>query len=197
MSHASCGTSRIVGCRFSLYVMSDRFVDVILGALRETDTSKVWMKTDDVSTCIRGRQSHVFDVTKAIFVKAARSGHHVSLNGTFSVGCPGDSEGDVYEFEDDNVLNERHIQNAGIRTACQFALYPLGTSDYMDLIYAGCEPAKKMGTFTGGIHYASRLDGNADTVFASLQQAFDVVRQQCSHTVLTFNLSANSPTKST
>lgn len=193
---AECGTSRIFGCRFSLYVMSDRFAEVILGALKETDTSKVWMETDDVSTCIRGRQSHVFDVTKAIFVKAASTGDHVSLNGTFSVGCPGDTAGDVYMSEDDVLMNEDSIRGAGIATACQFALYPMGVGHYMDLIYAGCKPAQEMGVFTGGIHYASRLDGSADEVFAALYQAFDVVQKEASHTLLTFNLSANSPSRS-
>ena len=188
-----CGTSRIVGCRFSLYVMSDRFVEVILGALRETDTSKVWVQTDDVSTCIRGRQTHVFDVTKAIYVKAALSGLHVSLNGTYSIGCPGDSEGDAYMSEDDVPMNEEAVRGANVRTACQFALYPMSATNYMDLIYAGCRPAQELGTFSGGVHYASRLDGSADDVFASLAGAFDVVQQQSSHTILTFNLSANSP----
>lgn len=28
MSQLSCGTSRIVGCRFSIYPMSDRFVEL-------------------------------------------------------------------------------------------------------------------------------------------------------------------------
>jgi len=190
-----CGTSRIVGCRFSLYVMSDRFVEIILGVLNEVDTSKVWVKTDDVSTCIRGRQTHVFDVTKAIYVKAALSGLHVSLNGTYSIGCPGDSEGDVYMIEDDVPMNEEAIRGANVRTACQFALYPLSASNYMDLIYAGCRPAQERGTFSGGVHYASRLDGSADDVFASLSEAFDVVQKESSHTVLTFNLSANSPSK--
>ncbi len=188
-----CGTSRIVGCRFSLYVMSDRFVEVILGVLKEVDTSKVWVQTDDVSTCIRGRQAHVFDVTKAIYVKAALSGLHVSLNGTYSIGCPGDSEGDAYMIEDDVPMNEDAIRGANVRTACQFALYPLSASNYIDLIYAGCRPAQELGTFSGGVHYASRLDGSADDVFASLRGAFDVVQKESSHTILTFNLSANSP----
>lgn len=193
--NAACGTSRIVGCRFSLYVMSDRFIDVILGALKEVDSTKVWMKTDDVSTCIRGRQSHVFDVVKAIYVKAAQTGLHVSLNGTFSIGCPGDTEGDTYMSEDDVVRNEPSIAGAKLDTACQFALYPLSLPDYMDAIYAGCRPAQENGTFAGGVHYASRLEGNVHDVFNALAQGFDLVQQQSSHTVMTVNFSANSPSR--
>jgi len=193
--NAVCGTSRIVGCRFSLYVMSDRFAQVILGTLKEVDSSKVWMKTDNISTCMRGRQSHVFDVVKAIFVKAAQTGLHVSLNGTFSIGCPGDTEGDTYMSEDDVVLNEASIAGAKLDTACQFALYPLSLTDYMDTIFAGCRPAQENGTFAGGVHYASQLDGNVHDVFDALAQGFEIVQLQSSHTVMTVNLSANSPSR--
>ena len=43
-----CGTERIAGCQFNLSVMSDDFAEVILGALDQVDTSKVWKETDDV-----------------------------------------------------------------------------------------------------------------------------------------------------
>ena len=109
MSNSVCGTSRIVGFRFSLYPMSDQFVEVIKETLAETDTSKVWMKTDDISTCIRGRAEHVFDVAKAIYLHAAKTGLHVVLNGTFSIGCPGDTEGDTYMSEDDVRQNESTV----------------------------------------------------------------------------------------
>jgi uncharacterized protein YqgV (UPF0045/DUF77 family) len=127
MSELACGTSRIVGCRFSLYPMSDQFVNIITGALKETDTSKVWMETDDVSTCVRGRESHVFDVVKAIYTYAAQSGEHVVFNGTFSIGCPGDTEGDVYMTEDDERMNQEAVNLIELESACQFALYPMGT----------------------------------------------------------------------
>ena len=61
-----CGLSPIVGFRFSLHPMTNDFISVIKGALQETDTSNVWMHTDDVSTVIRGKQVHVFNVAKAI-----------------------------------------------------------------------------------------------------------------------------------
>ncbi len=57
MKKAMCGTGQIAGCRFTLYPMSDRFVELILGALEATDLSKVWSKTDEVSTCVRARRS--------------------------------------------------------------------------------------------------------------------------------------------
>lgn len=189
----ACGTSRIVGCRFSLYPMSNHFVDIIMDALSKVDTSKVWSKTDDVSTCIRGRMEHVFDVTKAIFLQAANSGEHVVLNGTFSIGCPGDTEGDVFMSENDQRMNEMNSAAIPIQTAAQFALYPMGTTDYMKKIYGAVEIAQEHGTFGGGVHYASRLEGDANRVFATLEQSFTHTQESVSHVVMTVNLSCNSP----
>src|SRR5699024_2321213 len=99
------GNQHIAGESFLLYQMSDDFVDDIQKTLSETDTSKVWMQTDDVTTTLRGKMVHVFDVTKAIMIHAAKTGKHVAFQATYSIGCPGDSEGDVYLSEDDNIAN--------------------------------------------------------------------------------------------
>jgi energy-coupling factor transport system substrate-specific component len=197
MQGLSCGTSRIVGCRFSIYPMADNFVEVILGALKEVDTSKVWMETDDVTTCIRGRSEHVFDVAKAIFIHAAKTGVHVVFNGTFSVGCPGDSEGDSYMSENDERLNEEASSKEQVEVATQFALYPMNNPDYMQIIADQVVVAKDHGTFTKGNHYASRLDGDANDVFKTLEQAFVNASKshERSHVTMTAAISANSPSK--
>ncbi len=49
-------SQEITGCRFSLSPMTDRFVEVILGAIEKVDTSKVWKATDKLSTVYRGKQ---------------------------------------------------------------------------------------------------------------------------------------------
>jgi uncharacterized protein YqgV (UPF0045/DUF77 family) len=198
MASPSCGTSRIVGSRFALYVMSDRFAEIILTALKEVDSSKVWRKTDDLSTCIRGRSAHVFDVAKAVFIHAAKSGEHVVFNGTFSIGCPGDSEGDSYMSEDDAKLNEPSFtdRSRSLQTACHFALYPMNREDYMEVIYEQVGAIKATGIQAEGVHYASRLDGNAETVFAALEQAFEQAQKSDrAHLVMTAVVSTNSPTK--
>ncbi|MBS4197126.1 Ykof family thiamine-binding protein [Lederbergia citri] len=195
MSQSICGKSGIVGLRFSLYPMSDQFVDVIKGALNEADTAKVWLKTDDISTCIRGKAAHVFDVAKAVFLHAAKTGLHVVLNGTFSIGCPGDSEGDSYMNVDDVLSNEAVLSELKIDAPTQFALYPMNDSSYMDLIADVVEIAKNKGTFSGGIHYASRLDGDTHEVFATLEDSFMVTQEKVSHVTMTVNIAANSPSR--
>ncbi|MGG4345964.1 YkoF family thiamine/hydroxymethylpyrimidine-binding protein [Paenibacillus lautus] len=194
MNELVCGTSRIVGCRFSVFPMTDRFVEVIMGALQSVDTGKVWVQTDDVSTCIRGRAEHVFDVTRAIFAHAAASGVHTVFNGTYSIGCPGDTDADVYMTEDSTLLNSDIGEHADIETACQFALYPMGTDNYMDVIYDEVHRAKAAGTFAGSVHYASRLDGALAQVFGALKEAFlHAIQSDSSHLVMTAVVSAHSP----
>ncbi|WP_282173809.1 YkoF family thiamine/hydroxymethylpyrimidine-binding protein [Cytobacillus firmus] len=191
-----CGTSEITGCRFSIYPMTDRFVDVILTALKEVNTSKVWMETDDVSTCVRGRCMHVFDVVKAIYLEAVKHGDHVVFNGTFSNGCPGDTAGDAYLAENEERANEEKSAGISQEVAVQFALYPMGIPEYMNVIMDQVELAKDQGTFTEGVHYASRLDGDAHDVFKTLEDAFESCKKSDStHIVMTVNMSANSPSK--
>jgi energy-coupling factor transport system substrate-specific component len=191
-----CGTSEITGARFSIYPMSDRFVDIILSALEAVDTSKVWMESDDVSTCVRGRSEHVFDVVKAIFLESSKNGDHVVLQATFSNGCPGDSAGDVYLSENAERLNEQNSAEIKQEVAVQFALYPMGIPTYMNVIMDQCQLAQDQGTFTKGVHYASRLDGDANKVFKTLEDSFQGAHDSDStHIVMTVAMSANSPSK--
>lgn len=188
-----CGPSRIAGCQFTLFPMSSNFVEIILSALEETDTSKVWKNTDDVTTCVRGKIVHIFDVTKAIFLHAAKTGEHVAMTGTFSIGCPGDSSGDNYMDETDEPLNERKSLSISQSAGCKFALYPLGREDYMGSIYEQIDLSKNGTVKVSPSHYCTRLDGDVHDIFKAMEDAFDRVQQQVSHVTMTFTISANSP----
>src|SRR5690625_2063657 len=142
MTKQTCGTNKIAGVSFSVYPMSDQFVDIILGALKEGDTSRVWMKTDDVTTTIRGKVEHTFDVSKAIFLHAATTGEHVGYQATYSLGCPGDSAGDVYMAEDDILMNAKQTNSIKQQVAAKFSLYPLGGGDLQDVINTQIEAMK-------------------------------------------------------
>ncbi|WP_394190015.1 YkoF family thiamine/hydroxymethylpyrimidine-binding protein [Paenisporosarcina quisquiliarum] len=190
----SCGTSPIVGLRFSIHPMADNFIDIIKGALREADTSNVWMHTDDVSTVMRGKEMHVFDTAKAIVLYAAKTGAHIAFNGTFSIGCPGDTQGDVYLEKDDVLLNTPQIQGIKQYVSSQFALYPMNNPDYMSAIYKEIERAKEHGVYNESMHYASGLHGDIHDVFAFLEESFAHARSaEHSHLVMTVNMSINSP----
>lgn len=194
MGNFVCGSNRIAGCSFSIHPMSDDFIEIITTALKNVDTSKVWMKTDDVSTLVRGRIPHIFDVTKAIYLHAAKTGVHVAFEATYSVGCPGDTEGDVFMAEDDVVLNKENVESIKQKAATKFALYPLGGGDYMDQIYTQIEAMKDHGVEVSGTHYATRLDGEVVNLFDGLEKVFINMEESGSpHTVMTVSMSANSP----
>ena len=80
----------VVGIRFSLAPMCDDFITIILDAISKVDLSKVWAKTDATSTVYRGRESAVFDASKACFHHAYRKDVHMMFEMTISKGCPGD-----------------------------------------------------------------------------------------------------------
>ncbi|MFC3419899.1 YkoF family thiamine/hydroxymethylpyrimidine-binding protein [Salinicoccus hispanicus] len=188
-----CGTERIAGCQFNLSVMSDDFVDVILGSLDTVDMSKVWRDTDDVTTCVRGRLEHVFDVVKAVYMHAVKTGKHVEMSGTFSIGCPGDSSGDTYMDATAERMNEANVSDISQKAGCKFALYPMNTSNYMDVIYEQIDLSKARGVEVSPSHYSTRLDGEVNDIYKAMEEAFTKVQEVVSHTTMTFTISANSP----
>lgn len=195
MEPYSCGTSPIVGFRFSIHPMSGNFISIIKGALQETDTSHVWMQTDDVSTVIRGKQQHVFNVAKALALHAAKTGEHIALSGTFSAGCPGDTGGDVYLNSPDEPANQDRTEQY---VSSQFALYPMNNPDYMEVIYGEVERAKQFGVWNDSMHYASGIHGDIHDVFSFYEKSFSSARSdKHPHLVMTVSMSINSPSHRT
>lgn len=189
----TCTKRDITGASFSIQPMSDQFITIIKSALEETDTSKVHLKTDDVTTTVKGKLVHVFDVTKAIFLHAAKTGEHVAFQATYSLGCPGDSRDEVYKEADDAPLNVEAVKDIKQSLAAKFSLYPLGGGDYMDIIYAQIEAMKEYVTVSSA-NYSTRLDGEAQAIFRGLEQVFTAtVDGGSNHTVMTVSISANSP----
>lgn len=185
--------SLIAGAGFSLHPMSDDFIDVIKGSLDMTDTSKVWMDTDDVTTTVRGKLVHVFDVTKAILCHASETGKHVAFQATYSLGCPGDSAGDAFLAEDNESPNKNDTENSQQYAAAKFSLYPLGGGEYMDIIYHQIEAMKNYVSVTPA-HYSTKLEGNLIHIFDGLENVFQqTVEGGSEHTVMTVSISVNSP----
>ena len=186
-----CGLSPIVGFRFSLHPMADDFICVIKGALEQTDTSNVWMHTDDVSTVIRGKQVHVFNVAKAITLHAAKTGKHVALSGTFSAGCPGDTAGDVYLDKGDEVANTDTTKQY---VSSQFALYPMNNPALYGCHLPRSGKGERTGCLNESMHYASGIHGDIHDVFAFYEETFTHARsEEHKHLVMTVSMSINSP----
>jgi len=85
---------------------------------------------------------------------------------------------------------------AAFPVACAWSLYPMGSPDYMDIIYREItrtlESSKAVASRS---HYSSRLDGTAPEIFATLRAAFEAVRTHVNHTVIHATLSKGSPSK--
>lgn len=194
MTESKNDDQRIAGCSFSIYPMADNYADLILSALKDTDRSKVWTKTDKVSTIARGRIPHIFDVSQAAFLQIAKTGEHVVYSATFSVGCPGDTAGHAYMAEDTTPMNAESIKEIEQDVTAKFALYPMGGGNYMDLIYEQIEAMKAHGVDVTPTHYETILEGSSQLVFGGLQKVFEATEAAGSeHTIMTVTISANSP----
>ena len=197
----SCGcdaseTSReITGCRFSISEMSDDYISLILGAISKVDTSKVWSKTDKISTVYRGKQIHVEDAVKACFINAYNENVHATMECTFSKGCPGDVESDSYLAEDDVLMNEPKIKDKHFPVVSKISLYPLGVSDYMTHIATIVNHAIDLGIYSGSTHYCTMLECDVQDLFSYINYVNDYCGKNIKHYVFEVTLSVNSPTK--
>lgn len=184
---------KLVGVEFTLSPMSDDFIEVILGTLEQTNTSKVWIETDDVSTVVRGRLMHVFDVTKAICVYAARTGKHISFQAKYTTGCPGNEETDVFLKMNDERMNEFVIEDEKRYAAAKFSLYPIGATHFMETILEQIEMMKKY-VKVSRVPYATKLEGSLVSIFSGLEKVFyETVHGAVEHTLMIVSVSINSP----
>ena len=184
----------ISGCRFSLYPMTDNFVSVILGSLEKTDTSAVWSQSDALSTVYRGKLPYVADAVRALFINAWQPEVHMALEGQFSKGCPGDTDGDSLLDREGEAPNRAKIQDRHFPVLCKLALYPMGTGDYIDEIAKVWRMAEAEGLNPKTIHYATRIEGDVQKVFDYLEEVCRLMEQSVPHYILDFTLSVNSPT---
>lgn len=185
----------ISGCRFSLYPMTDDFVGVILGALEKTDTSAVWSQSDALSTVYRGKLPYVADAVRGLFVNAWREGVHMALEGQFSKGCPGDSDGDTLLDREGPAPNLPTVRDRHFPVLCKLALYPMGVGDYIDQIAGVWRMAEAAGLEPASVHYATRIQGDVHAVFDYLEAVCSRMQESVPHYILHFTLSVNSPTR--
>ena len=194
----SCGSSgslAITGCRFSLSVMADNFIDVILTSLSKTDTSKVWKMTDKLSTVYRGKQIHVEDAVEAYFTNAFTKGVHMTMEMTYSKGCPGDSDADNYICEDDIPVNREKIKDIHFPINCKISLYPMGIPNYMKYIADVVNHAIDLGIYEKSSHYCTILKGDVHEIFDYIHYVNTYCGENLSHYIFEVTLSANSPTE--
>lgn len=191
-----------VGARFSVAVMHSDFASIILGALAAPDRSDLTVESDDVSTVVRGSEQRVLEFVNAVIAGAASGGHHVSASVLLSRGCPGELACAIDAETLATAAVPPILPPTGVRAAAHWSLYPLddGTTgeaasapDHMRDIYAAIDHAKALGTYTGGVNFATRLDGDLSDVLATIAAGWVLVGRRVQHVVSHATLSINSP----
>lgn len=189
------GADGITGCRFSLAPMSDDYINIILDAVKQVDTSKVYAVTDKLSTVYRGKRGHVLDALKACFIEAYRPDVHMVMEATVSKGCPGDTEGESFLDADEILMNQPRIQDRHFKVISKIALYPMGIEDYMPHIAAVVNHAVDMGIYDHSGHYVTVLEGDVQELFDYFAYVVEYCTKNLGHYVFEITLSVNSPTK--
>ena len=189
-----------VGARVTLAVMSDRYAQIILDALRLTDPTGLSVETGVVSTFIGGAESDIVRYLVDLIGAAGRGGHHVTATVHFSRGCPGEvvcalpgGAGPLHSEIPDAVPT-------GIPAVAEWALYPLddggrpgSVPDHMRDIYAAIDFSKDNGTFVSSQHFVTRLEGDIATVIQTAAAGWILVGRSVQHVTSHLTLSINSP----
>lgn len=192
------------GIQFSLYPMTDDFVGIILDAVSALDDrrDRLRIETDNISTLIVGPPDMLFPAMRDVFLRAARTGHHVVLSATVSRGCPGEPDDPICTGTAGAAggIGDRDQAKAlladapatGQPAVAQFSLYPLG-ADAMPNIYACIDFLKTSGVFDRSKHFCTKLAGDTGAVFAAVEASFRCFGAPDGHVTVDLTVSANSP----
>ena len=155
----------IAGCSFMLAPMTEKYEEIILSAVGKVDTTRIWSGTGKLGTVYRGRSGDVLDAVRACFVHAWRPDVHMTLEMTLTKGCPGDSDDDYVLSDAPGLANEESVRDIRFPVDCKFALYSLGTENYLKDIETVVNHAVDLGIYAGVMHYASLLKGDVHQIF--------------------------------
>jgi energy-coupling factor transport system substrate-specific component len=184
-----------VGLRFSLHPMTDGFVDVILGALDDVDTTGVTVTTTDVSTHVAGAEADLARYLRdAIAAAVDRLGDgHLAVNVLLSRGCPGAVRCDLDELDTLPTVAPVTLEPVGTRAAAHWALYPLGGEGHMEAIERGIGATEGDGTFVRVERFVTRLEGDLAAVLGSVFDAWAAAGAVVPHVTSHLFVSIGSP----
>ena len=185
-----------VGARFTLVPATDEIVPVILGALAvgRAAVPEVGVRTDDVSTLVRGTEQDIARYLTAVLcaaVASTPSGHVVAAVG-LSRGCPGEV-GCVLPRRELARVPAVRLRPTGLRSAAHWALYPLGTADAMGPITRAIGLAEAAGTLGPPESFVTRLDGDLAAVVATSVDTWAAVGHEVAHVTAHATISLGSP----
>ncbi|MEJ5946570.1 YkoF family thiamine/hydroxymethylpyrimidine-binding protein [Pseudokineococcus basanitobsidens] len=213
-----------IGARVSVHPHTDRFVDVILGALDDVEsaglTEGLVLETDEVSTYVGARQApgeqRIARYLTGLVAAASRrsDGGHVVAHVLLSRGCPGEVSCDLSVTGLPSV-EPVVVEPTGVQAVAQWSLYPLldaagaGTSgaaparrgeaddQHMAHIEQAISAAQQRGTASSAAHYATMLRGDVADVVATAVDAWAGVGEVVPHVVTHLTISVGSPSAGT
>jgi hypothetical protein len=195
-----------VGARITVSVMSDRYVEIILGALRSLDSSGLTVETGDVSTYIGGDETAILRYLTDLSSNIASSNAHASLTIHLFRGCPGaitcalpSGPGPRRTALPTGRVLDRFA-------SAEWALYPLvdgpggegeGGSrleaDHMRDIYAAIDYAVRNGTYRKSEKSVTRLEGDLGVILETVVRGWVGVGGSVQHVASHLTVSLNSP----
>ncbi|MDO5535574.1 MAG: YkoF family thiamine/hydroxymethylpyrimidine-binding protein [Propionibacteriaceae bacterium] len=195
-------TSYGVGARIALHPMSDRFVDIILGALAEADAVRGGLatRTGAVSTFVGGDEADLLRYLSTLIGAATRraDGAHLAVSVLLSRGCPGEVTCDLRSGPWASTT-PLEAEPTGVIARAEWSLYPLldggADADHMEPIMAAIDRAKESGLFDGSDHYVTRLHGDVADILALVTAAWRDVGAHVQHVTTHLSFSINSPTQ--
>ncbi|MFC0179783.1 YkoF family thiamine/hydroxymethylpyrimidine-binding protein [Thorsellia kenyensis] len=188
-----------VGARFTVNVMSDDYISIILDALASPTPKELKIQTDAVSTLIKGSERNILDYLYTVITKIAASGHHVSATILLSRGCPGEITCQLPNRSLATHSTNISLEKTGITVLAQWSLYPLFDDrqtafSHMDDIYRAIDFAKDKGTYHRSTHFVTELKGDLAQVLETIAMGWMLVGQTVQHVTSHTTLSINSPT---
>lgn len=172
-------------CRFTLSPMSDRFIDLILGAIGKVDAGSITQRTDKLSTVYRGSRAAVEDAVKACFLYAYRPDVHMTMECAFTSDGGEESPG---------PLNERETETYHFPAVGKLTLYPLGAVDGAAERAKVTARAREMGLVREEAFDGPILAGDVQEIFSCLSAVNELCCRELEDYTLEFTLSVNSPT---
>ena len=189
-----------VGARVTAAVMSDRYVEIITGALAAADATGLVVHPGDVSTYAGGSEADLLRYLTQLSASVAATGVHASVVVHLSRGCPGEVVCALPGGAGPRAVALPQGQRTGHFAAAEWALYPLADDvragvepDHMRDIYAAIEQARDNGTFVASEHFVTRLEGDLGTVLETVVAGWARVGASVQHVTSHLTLSLNSP----
>ena len=162
----------------------------------------VHIRPDDVSSCLIGSESALFEALRSCFARACLTAdgkpRGISMQATFAAAAAALDDYSHVELpvrtavihDDMEFVRDAYLQPP--RIAAQFALYPMGTNSPMQTVETVKDNAKQFSCWKHDLGSVSAmLDGDGNEVFDVLRESLALARDDSENVAMTITLTAN------